>query len=386
VLRVIARLNLGGPAYHVSVLSSRLDPERYETVLVAGRVGRDEESLTDLAERSGVHLTQLEALAPEIHPRADARAFVQLRRIMTSFRPDIVHTHTAKAGMLGRSAAAISRPRPVIVHTFHGHVLEGYFGPAQNAFYRGLERGLARVSDCLIGVSNQTVDDLVRLRIAPRHRFRVIPLGLNLAPFLGIEEGTRGDEFRQEIGVDADEVLVGYVGRLEPIKRLDVALRAVAHGIELGAPLVLAVVGGGSRLEQLRRLAGDLGIADRVRFVGFRRDLERILSGIDIALLTSDNEGTPVFLIEAAAAGRPAVATSVGGVPEIVVPETGELASPGDHRRLGELLAHLSADSELRRQMGAAARMRVRERFASDRLVGDIDALYAELLARRGHG
>ena len=312
VLRVIARLNLGGPAYHVSVLSSRLDPERYETVLVAGRVGRDEESLADLAERVGRPPDSARGSRARDPSSCGRTGVRELRRIVSSFRPDIVHTHTAKAGMLGRSAAAMSRPRPLIVHTFHGHVLEGYFGPAQNAFYRGLERGLARVSDCLIGVSNQTVDDLVRLRIAPRQRFRVIPLGLNLAPFLGIEEGTRADEFRQEIGVEPDEVLVGYVGRLEPIKRLDVALRAVAHGIERGAPLVLAVVGGGSRL-RTGRIAGELGIGDRVRFVGFRRDLERILGGIDIALLTSDNEGTPVFLIEAAAAGRPAVATRSAG-------------------------------------------------------------------------
>src|SRR3954454_17581117 len=184
VMRVIARLNMGGPAHHVGFLSGLLDPARYESLLLHGQVGPGEVSLSSTADRFGVRRETVPGLRPELRPLDDLRALIALVRWVRRFRPDIVHTHTAKAGMLGRLAAVLAgRPRPVIVHTYHGHVLEGYFGPFKNAFYRTLERLLARVSDVLIGVSAATVDDLVRLRIADRSKFRVIPIGLDLEPF-----------------------------------------------------------------------------------------------------------------------------------------------------------------------------------------------------------
>src|SRR3954468_24079079 len=181
---VIARLNMGGPAHHVGFLSGLLDPDRYETVLFHGEIGAGEAALSSTADRYGVRRETVPGLRPELRPVDDLRALVALVGAVRRFRPDIVHTHTAKAGMLGRLAALAMRPRPIIVHTYHGHVLEGYFGPLRNAFYRALERGLARVSDVLIGVSSATGDDLVRLQIAPREKFRVIPIGLDLDPFL----------------------------------------------------------------------------------------------------------------------------------------------------------------------------------------------------------
>src|SRR4051812_19132294 len=184
-MRVIARLNMGGPAHHVGNLSGLLDPDRYETILFHGAVGSGEESLSSTADRLGVRRESVPGLRPELRPIDDLRALLYLVRAVRRLRPDVVDTHTAKAGMLGRLAAAIAmRPRPVIVHTYHGHVLEGYFGPRLSAFYTALERGLARVSDALIGVSSATVDDLVRLRVAEPSKFRVIPIGLDLEPFL----------------------------------------------------------------------------------------------------------------------------------------------------------------------------------------------------------
>jgi glycosyltransferase involved in cell wall biosynthesis len=171
----------------VSLLSGRLDPERYETLLVAGRPGPGEGSFEGLARHYGARLELLPSLSPAIDPGADLRALAALRSIVRRFRPDVVHTHTAKAGALGRTSALLAgRPRPLIVHTYHGHVLEGYFGPLVTAGYRAVERGLARYSDRLVGVSEATVDDLVRLGIAPRSSFSVIPLGLDLDRFLGI--------------------------------------------------------------------------------------------------------------------------------------------------------------------------------------------------------
>lgn len=384
VLRVIARMNLGGPAYHVSLLSGRMDHERYETLLVAGRVPPGEESSADLAERYGARLVSARHLSPALKPADDLRALREVARIARAFRPDIVHTHTAKAGMIGRLAAEVcGRPRPVVVHTYHGHVLEGYFSAPVERFYRFLERALATRTDRLIGVSGAVVDDLVRLGVADRSKFEVIPLGLELDRFLSLAPEP-GGPFREELGVGADEVLATFVGRLAPIKRVDVLLRAVARARELGAPLRLAVVGDGEPRVELEALAASLGVTDAVHFTGYRRDLDAIVAGTDIAVLSSDNEGTPVSLIEAAAGARPMVATRAGGVPDVVVPGTGLLAERGDHEALALALHELAGDPGRRREMGARAREHAAARYGWERLVERMEDLYERLLRERG--
>ena len=380
---MIARLNMGGPAHQASLLSGRrLDPERYETLLVHGSLPPGEESMAALAEREGARAELLPTLGPRVRPHDDLRGLASLVGIARRFRPDIVHTHTAKAGFIGRLAARRVRPRPAIVHTYHGHVLEGYFNAPVSRAYRALEKGLGRSSDRLIGVSEATVADLVRLGIAPRDRFKVIPLGLDLEPFSRLEDQARA-ELRAELGVSDSEVLVSYVGRVVPIKRLDVMLRGVAAARGRGAKLRLAVVGDGQSRPALESLARELGIAATVAFLGYRGDLTRIAAASDIAALSSANEGTPVSLIEAGAAGRPSVASEVGGVSEVVTPETGILFPSGDHRAMGQALARLTADPELRGAMGGRARERVTHRYSIGRLLGDIDALYAELVSDR---
>ena len=382
---MIARLNMGGPAHHVSLLSGLLDEDRYETLLLHGDVGAGEASLADVAARWRASLQEVPGLGPEIRPARDVRALASLVRTMRARRPDLLHTHTAKAGLLGRLAALIAgSPRPVIVHTYHGHVLEGYFGPIRNRVYRSLERWLGARSDVLIGVSQATVDDLVRLGVAPRSKFRVVPIGLDLDPFLEAGDAER-ESFRAACGVASGDVLLTFVGRLVPIKRVDLALQAVARARGLGAPVRLAVVGDGELRESLERIASALGIERDVRFLGYRSDVAAVAAGSDIALLTSDNEGTPVSLIEAAAASRPAVATAVGGVPDVVTPATGVLLPPGDADGLGAAIAALSSEPVRRTEMGEAARRHVRERFSVARLLRDIDELYAELMpgARR---
>jgi glycosyltransferase involved in cell wall biosynthesis len=382
VLRIIARLNIGGPAHHVSILSGRLDPERFETRLLAGRLGAGEGSFEELAARHGADLHFVDGLGPELDPAADARALRSLVAAMRSFRPHIVHTHTAKAGTLGRLAARIALgPRPVVVHTYHGHVLTGYFGPVKSAMFRGVERALAPMTNRLIGVSAATVDELVALRIANRTRFSVIPIGLDLDAFLDADAGD-GAAFRNELSAGPDDVLAVFVGRLAPIKRVDVLLRAMAIARERAPALRLAVVGDGELRDELEAQAAALGISGAVTFCGFRDDLPRIASACDIAVLSSDNEGTPVALIEAAAAGRPAVSTNVGGVADIVKRETGFVVAPGDAAGLAAGMVHLVADPALRERMGAAARAHVRDRYGAERLVRDIAELYTELLPR----
>ena len=382
VMRVIARLNMGGPAHHVGFLSGLLDPQRYETVLFHGEVGAGEAQLSSTADHYGVRRETIPGLRPELRPQDDLRALLALVRAVRRFRPDLVHTHTAKAGMLGRLAALTMRPRPIIVHTYHGHVLEGYFGRMRNAFYRGLERAQGRISDALIGVSQATVDDLVRLHIAPREKFRVVPIGLDLDRFLaaGSEEGA---EFRREAGAGDQQALLTWVGRLVPIKRVDVLLRALARA-DGAADLRLAIVGDGELRDELEQLARELGISERVWFAGYREDMVAVAAASDIAVLSSDNEGTPVSLIEAAAAATPAATTGVGGVADVVTGDTGVVVPAGDSDALGDAIAALAADPARRTEMGRRAREHVRGTYSVARLVADIDALYSELLRARG--
>src|SRR3954454_8177195 len=363
VMRVIARLNMGGPAHHVGFLSGLLDPARYESLLLHGQVGAGEASLSSTADRFGVRRETVPGLRPELRPPDDLRALLALIGWVRRFRPDIVHTHTAKAGLLGRLAAGLAgRPRPVIVHTYHGHVLEGYFGPLKNAFYRTLERLVGLASDALIGVSTATVDDLVRLRIAPRGKFRVVPIGLDLDPFMAATAAD-GAAFRAESGAGEETVLLTWVGRLVPIKRVDVLLRAVASSIGRGAAVRLAIVGDGELREELEAQTDALGIREAVWFAGYRADMVAVAAASDIAVLASDNEGTPVSLIEAAAAATPAVSTRVGGVADVVTPATGVLVDAGDHVALGEAIARLAQDRDERSRLGTAAQGHVGARY-----------------------
>src|SRR4051794_8515244 len=383
VMRVIARLNMGGPAHHVGFLSGLLDPDRYETVLFHGEVGAGEAALSSTSDRYSVRRETVPGLRPELRPLDDLRALVALVGAVRRFRPDIVHTHTAKAGMLGRLAALAMRPRPIIVHTYHGHVLEGYFGPLRNAFYRALERGLARISDTLIGVSRATVDDLVRLRVARRNKFRVVPIGLDLDRFVTAthEDGSR---FRDDAGASGGEhVLLTFVGRLVPIKRVDVLLRALARARAADPRIRLAIVGDGELRGELEQLAARLGVAEHVWFAGYRDDMLPVAAAADLAVLSSDNEGTPVSLIEAAAAATPAATTGVGGVADVVTPETGIVVPAGDSDALGDAFARLAGDPVLRGQMGKRARDHVKTRYSVERLVADIDDLYSELIRVR---
>jgi glycosyltransferase involved in cell wall biosynthesis len=378
VLRVIARLNVGGPAHHVTLLSAGLDPERYETLLLAGTTGAGEGSFDGLAEARGVLLRRVPGLGPALRPVDDLRALLALMRHVHRFRPDIVHTHTAKAGLLGRLAARITPGRrpSVVLHTYHGHVLRGYFSPRVTAVYRLLEQLLSRITTRLIGVSEATVDELVCLGVAPRSKFVTVPIGLDLAPYLAVEPDAR---WRTEFGMAPGALVLTFVGRLVPIKRVDLLIDAVAQARATGVDVQLVIAGDGPLRPTLEARAAPLGSA--VRFLGFRGDLPAIAAGSDVAILTSDSEGTPVALIEAAAAGLPAIATDVGGVRDIVDDGvTGWLVQPGSVAALSAAIVRAVDRRDALSSMGVAARDHVRERFAADRLLADIDALYGELL------
>ena len=380
MLRVIARLNVGGPALHVSYLTSELDRIGYETTLVAGRVGEGEGSMEDAATERGVQPLYLPALQREISPFVDSEAVTQLAKLIRDVRPHILHTHTAKAGAVGRVAAKLAgsaRP-PVVVHTFHGHVLRGYFSGAKTEVFRRLETALARSADALIAVSPEVRDDLIQLGVAPPDKIVVVRLGLDLEARTAVAPGA-GAELRRQLGVPAESFLVGWLGRLTEIKRPADLIAAFA---ELGEPTAhLLVAGDGPLRAETEALAHSLGIAGRVHFAGFRRDVGAVYAACDAIALTSANEGTPVSVIEALAAGRPVVSTNVGGVSDIVRDgESGLLVPPGDVAAIAGGLRALAADPALRARFGEAGRVDVVPRYSIPRLVHDIDALYRRLL------
>jgi glycosyltransferase involved in cell wall biosynthesis len=380
VLRVIARLNVGGPALHVAYLSSGLADRGYETTLVAGDVGGGEESMESVAEQRGVDIVRLPGLSRELSPMRDLVAVWRLARIIRRVKPDVIHTHTAKAGAVGRAAALFAgRPRPVIVHTFHGHVLRGYFGAAGSLVFRAIETMLARVTDRLIAVSPEVRDELVGLRVAPRSKFEVIRLGIELEPRVHFAGDTA--EVRRRLGIPSEKYVVGWFGRMTAVKRTDDLLTMLTGLRERGIDALLILVGDGTDRAELEQRAHDLGIARSCLFLGYQDEVAPWYAICDVVVLTSASEGTPVTIIEALAAGRPVVSTRVGGVPDVVEEgETGFLVRRGDTHAMAERLELLARDPERARAMGEAGRARVLERYAVSRLVDDVDGLYRRLL------
>ena len=383
VLRIITRLIVGGPTHQVVALTEQLDPTRFQSTLVVGGAGLGEQSLLEWARARGLAPLELPEMVGElsIKPR-DCRTVSALVRLMRRERPHIVHTHTAKAGAIGRLAAWLAGV-PIVVHTYHGHCLHGYYSAPVNQGLRAMERWLAGRTHCLVAVSGRIRDDLVHYRVTEPGKIAVVPLGVSLEPFLA-SRGVRG-EFRYELGVGIERRLVGIVGRLSEIKNHDLFLRAVARLTERDGRILGVVVGDGPLLGQMRLLARDLGLGEKVVFTGWRMDLPRIYADLDVLVVSSRNEGTPVSIIEAMAAGCPVVATSVGGIPDMVTHgETGRLVGSGDEAALAQAVLDTVTDRDGAQRQAARARDRARERYGVARLVKDIDALYSRLLGARG--
>jgi len=372
LVRIIARLNIGGPAIHSTLLTAGLAPH-YETTLATGAVGPGEEEATHLLERHGVEPVRIRGLGRAISPLDDLRALAELLALLRRVRPHVVHTHTAKAGAVGRVAARLAGV-PRVYHTFHGHVLSGYFGPAGSKLAALAERLLARLTDRVVAVSDEVGRDLAeRFRVVSPEKLEVIPLGLPLEPFAAA--GRHRGELRAELGLAPEARIVSLVGRLVPVKEPQVALD-VFERVRAAVPEArLVVCGAGPELAAMRAR----GVAG-VHFLGWRSDTPRVLADVDVALLTSRNEGTPVALIEAGAAGVPAVATRVGGVPAVVEEGvTGLLCPRGDAEALAGAVVGLLQYPERRAALGVAARERMLGRFGAERLIGDLLRLYSEL-------
>jgi glycosyltransferase involved in cell wall biosynthesis len=400
VVRIIARLNVGGPAKHVVWLTSGLEEAGYHSLLVAGSVPEGEEDMSYFADASGVKPLYIPEMSREISLK-DAVTTWKLFRLLLRERPDIVHTHTAKAGTVGRVAGflyrwvtpgvLVGRARPCkFVHTYHGHVFHSYYGRVRTAIFLAIERLLAKlVTDRIVVVSEQQKEEIGRIfRVGRADQIRVIRLGLDLNSFA--DYANRRALFRQQLGIADDVTLVGIVGRLTEIKNHEMFLESAAR-VHL-ENVRFVIVGDGSLREALEQRAAALGLGNKVIFAGGRKDPEYFYPALDICALTSRNEGTPLTLIEAMANARPVIATSVGGVVDLLgnvvesgsynVCERGVGVRPSDVDAFAAGLGRLIEDRFLRDQLGRRGFEFVDRNYRKERLLEDIKDLYGELLNR----
>ena len=382
VLRAITRLNIGGPAIHAILLTRGLEDDRFTSVLVTGLEGPHEGTMRGLATAHGVRPRIIEELGREVSPANDLRATLRMYRLIRRSRPHIVHTHMAKAGTAGRLAARLAGV-PIVVHTFHGHTFHSYFGRAKTALFLQIERTLARWTDRIVAVGEDQRRELAAYGVAPAGKIAVIPLGLEIEALLDAER-ERG-KLKAELGLNGSSRLVGIVARLVPIKAHEVFLRAAARVRESEPNSYFLVIGDGERRAELQGIAAELGLGGAVRFLGWRDDMKQVYADLDVVTLSSNNEGSPVALIEAMAAARPVVATDVGGVGEVVrAGETGLLVPPRDPDALAGGILDLLRAPERAEAFGRAGRARVYPRHAASRLVGDVRGLYLELAREKG--
>lgn len=393
VLRILNRLAVGGPVLNATYLSKYMAPD-FETILVVGEKEEHEKSASYLTDQLGINYVTIKGMGRSIHPANDLFAYREVKKLIKSFKPDIVHTHAAKPGALGRAAASALKV-PAIVHTFHGHVFHSYFNAAKTTFFIKAERYLGKKSDAIIAISEQQKKELVhQFKIAPEEKFHVVPLGFDLDRFRTNNDEKRR-KFRTEFSVAGDEIAIGIIGRLVPVKNHYLFLKAIKHVFDhTGKKIKAFIIGDGETRNDLENLASEAGIGFSTEnsalhdqplvFTSWRSDIDVINAGLDIVCLTSFNEGTPVSLIEAQAANKPIVSTRVGGIADVVLEgETALLADVQDAQKFCDHLLQLVEDDELRNRLGNSSHRYVMERFSYQRLVKDMTQLYYQLLEKK---
>jgi glycosyltransferase involved in cell wall biosynthesis len=393
VIRIIARLNIGGPAIHTVLLSERLNRDKYATLLIHGSLDKGEGDMSYLAAGIRDRLIHIPRLKREISFFDDLTALFKIYAIIKKQAPEILHTHTAKAGCLGRIAAIIynlnppNRKKIKIIHTFHGHVLEGYFGKIKTFVFLNIERALGKFSDAIITVSKTVKEELLSHKISDKRKITVIPLGFDLDDFLCVLPKKHNADL---------PMVIGIIGRLVPIKNHFLFLDSAKEFIRANPQrkTVFRIIGDGQLRVPLEKHADKLGISEFVEFCGWQKDLPAVYSDIDIVALTSLNEGTPVSLIEAMASARPVITTAAGGVRDLLgekieaipaaqgkylVMERGVLVEPSNPQAYAAALRYLS-DSPLERlRMAGSGRGYVKNNFSASRLISDIERLYESL-------
>ena len=396
VLRILNRLIVGGPLLNASYLTKYMEPE-FETMLVVGEKESHEKDASYFTDQLGIKPVFVPEMGRSISPLKDYGAYKKIKQLIREFKPDIVHTHAAKPGAIGRMAAAAMKV-PVIVHTYHGHVFHSYFSSAKTKAFIGIERYLGKKSSAIIAISEQQHKELVTdFRIAPADKFRIVPLGLDLDKFASGNDEKR-KSFRSSYGIPGDTIVITITGRMVPVKNHELFLQGIQYLLQHSAKKVKAfIVGDGETRAAMEAKARELGIGFSTEkddlhnqplvFTSWRSDIDVINAGSDIITLTSFNEGTPVSLIEAHAAGKPVVSTRVGGI-EAVVEEkvTGLLSDINDVQGYSDNLLQLVNNDIQRVQFGEVAAAKVKEKYSYQRLVGDMKRLYGDLLKAKGLG
>jgi glycosyltransferase involved in cell wall biosynthesis len=390
ILRILNRFNLGGPTYNAAYLTKYMS-SNFETMLVGGPNDPSEKNSEYIVKQLGVEPVIIPDMRRELSPVSDYHAFQKIKSLIRDFKPDIVHTHASKAGALGRHAA-LSMKVPVIVHTFHGHVFDAYFSQWKTSFYKNIEKYLAGKTDKIIAISQSQKYDLAnRYRICPEDKIKVIPLGFDLSRFRENMDQKRL-EFRNKYQLAEDEIAIGIIGRLVPIKNHSMFLEALnVVRKKTNRKIRAFIVGDGESREQIKQTAVDLGInyvngsgeykPALLTFTSWMTQMDQVNAGLDIVALTSLNEGTPVSLIEAQAAGKPIVSTRVGGIENVVIPgKTALLADKGDVNQFADHLCRLIENKQMRQEFSENGWMQVEKKFHFTRLVSEMESLYQELL------
>lgn len=387
------RFNLGGPTYNAAYLTRHLPPD-FETLLIGGKNEPSEKDSLFILDQLDIQAQVIPNMQRAISPVNDWKAYQEIRDIISRFQPHIVHTHASKAGALGRVAAR-QMGVPVVVHTFHGHIFDAYFSATKAAAYKNIERYLARHSNGIVAISQAQKEDLAdKYHICPAEKIRVIPLGFDLSRFR-INQQQNRELFRRQYQLEDDEVAIGIVGRVVPIKNHLMFLKAVQALASRSTTRVRAfIIGDGELRQQVQQQATQLGIDHvwwpqqqrkaLITFTGWLTRMEQVNAGLDIVALTSLSEGTPVNLIEAQAAGRPIVSTRVGGVENIVMEDqTAFLVKRNDHQAMAHRLQQLAEDQSLRAAFSGRGWPQVKEKFHYSRLVRDMEIYYRQLLEEK---
>ncbi len=391
VLRIINRLNLGGPTYNAAYLSKYIRDD-FETLLVAGMKDESEASSAYIVDNLGLKPRYIKNMFREINPIKDYRAYKELVQIIQEFQPDIVHTHAAKAGAIGR-LAAYNCGVPIILHTFHGHVFHSYFSQLKTRIFLEIERFLARKSTKIVAISNIQKQELCeQFKVAPCKKFEVVPLGFDLERFQ-INLLERRIAFRKKYEIHKEDLVIGIIGRLVPIKNHHLLIQAFAEvQAKTHKNLKLVIIGDGELREELERFSNSLKLnisnstaaKSDVLFTSWITDIESALPGLDIVALSSFNEGTPVSLIEAQAANVPIISTRVGGIEDIVLEgETAVLSENNNLEEFSTKLLELVEDDSLRRRMKIKGFEHVYERYSYTNLCRNMSTLYTSLNQER---
>ena len=379
ILRILNRFNVGGPTYNVAYLTKYLSDE-YTTVLIGGEREESEASSEYILKELDIPYTIVPDMKRSISLKNDIKALREIISIIKKEKPDIVHTHASKAGMLGRLAAKICGV-PYIFHTFHGHVFHSYFGKKKTSFFIHLERLLARWSTAIIAISDIQKHELGDIyKICQPEKIQVVPLGFDLHKFTEQTDEKR-KQFRTQYNLQDDEIAIGIVGRLAPVKNHEMFIDAICNCQKQTSKKIRAfIIGDGELAEQLQTYCKNTNTEQIITFTSWIKDVDVAYAGLDIVALTSFNEGTPVSIIEAQAAGKPVVSTNVGGISDIVQEDETALLSEIDTEKFTEKLTRLINDDDLREKMSEKSRHFSDSKFSYVRLCTDMENVYKKFM------